>query len=109
MGLPRTFVSFSSSDIGSYRLMTAWKAHEHIDFNFTDCQLVRAVNSQDERYIKQLLRQRIDMAGYFIQLIGPDTRFKRAFVRWEAEVALEKRCTMIGVNLNRRIGVDDRD
>ena len=38
MGLPRTFVGFSSTDIRYYRLMQAWKEHEHIDFNFTDCQ-----------------------------------------------------------------------
>jgi hypothetical protein len=29
MDLPRTFVSFSSTDIGRYHLMCAWKAHEH--------------------------------------------------------------------------------
>jgi hypothetical protein len=36
MALTRTFVSFSSTDIGRYRLMCAWKAHEHIDFDFAD-------------------------------------------------------------------------
>ena len=34
--LPRTFVSFSSADKGRYDLMCAWKAHQHIDFNFAD-------------------------------------------------------------------------
>ena len=37
--LPRTFVSFSSTDKSRYDLMCAWKAHEHIDFNFADFQL----------------------------------------------------------------------
>ena len=32
MGLPRTFVGFSSTDIRSYWLMLAWKANDHIDF-----------------------------------------------------------------------------
>lgn len=39
MGLPRTFIGFSSTDIRYYRLMQAWKKNENIDFNFTDCQL----------------------------------------------------------------------
>ena len=63
MGLPRTFVGFSSTDIHYYRLMQAWKASENFDFNFTDCQLHTEINSNDEPYIKRKVRQRIDMAG----------------------------------------------
>src|SRR5436305_2060950 len=100
MGLPRTFVGFSSTDIHCYRLMQAWKENEHIDFNFTDCQLAQEIRSEDEAYIKQLCRVRINMAGKFIQLIGQDTRYKYKYVRWEAEVAKEKGCTIIGVNLD---------
>jgi hypothetical protein len=100
MGLPRTFVGFSSADIACYRLMQAWKAHEHIDFNFTDCQLPEAINSENENYIKGRCRERINMAGKYIMLIGQDTRSKHKYVRWEAEVALEKDCTIIGVNLD---------
>lgn len=53
MRLPRTFVGFSSTDIHYYRLMQAWKENEHIDFNFTDCQLNSELNSNDEEYIKR--------------------------------------------------------
>lgn len=52
MGLPRTFIGFSSTDIHCYRLMCAWKANYHIDFDFTDCQLQSELNSEDESYIK---------------------------------------------------------
>jgi len=41
-------------------------------------------------------------------LIGEDTKFQRKFVRWEAEVAIEKECTLIGINLNGARGIDDR-
>lgn len=100
MGLPRTFVGFSSTDIRCYRLMQAWKEHEHIDFNFTDCQLGSELNSEDETYIKRKCRERINMAGKYVLLIGEDTRSKHKYVRWEAEVAIEKGCTIIGVNLD---------
>ncbi len=100
MGLPRTFVGFSSTDLHYYRLMQAWKKNTNIDFNFTDCQLAQQIFSRDEAYIKRLCRERINLAGKFIQLIGKDTRYKYRYVRWEAEVALEKKCTIIGVNLD---------
>ncbi|WP_138227077.1 TIR domain-containing protein [Paenibacillus algicola] len=100
MGLPRTFIGFSSTDIHYYRLMQAWKKNENIDFNFTDCQLSTEVNSENEAYIKRRCRERINMSGYYIMLIGEDTRYKHKYVKWEAEVAKEKGCTIIGVNLN---------
>ena len=89
MGLPRTFVGFSSTDIHNYRLMQAWKANTKIDFNFADLQLNQAINSNDEKYIKGLIGKKITMAGKYALLIGEDTRRKHKYVRWEAEVAIE--------------------
>jgi hypothetical protein len=40
------------------------------------------------------------MASTFVMLIGEDTRYKHKYVRWEAEVAIEKKCRLIGVNLD---------
>ncbi|WP_457986291.1 TIR domain-containing protein [Achromobacter denitrificans] len=100
MGLSRTFVGFSSTDIRFYRLMLAWKEHEHIDFNFANCQLSQEINSEDEAYIKRKCRERIDLAGTFAILIGQDTRSKHKYVRWEMEVALEKQCRIIGINID---------
>lgn len=102
MGLPRTFVGFSSTDIHYYRLMQAWKANEHIDFDFVDCQLQSDIKSEEEAYIKRKCRERINLAGKYVMLIGEDTRNKYKYVRWEAEVAIEKECTIIGVNLDGR-------
>lgn len=100
MGLPRTFVGFSSTDMHYYRLMTAWKANKNIDFDFANCQLQTGVNSENEAYIKRKCRERINLAGKYVLLIGQDTKSKHKYVRWEAEVAIEKNCTIIGVNLD---------
>ena len=100
MELPRTFVGFSSTDINYYWLMLAWKANEHIDFDFADCQLAEEIDSEDEDYIKSKCRKRINMAATFAILIGEDTRSKHKYVRWEMEVALEKGCRIIGINLD---------
>jgi hypothetical protein len=100
MGLSRAFVGFSSTDIHYFRLMLAWKKNEHIDFDFADCQLAQEINSNNEVYIKSRCRNRIDMSGTFISLIGNDTFSRHKYVRWEMEVALEKGCRIIGVNLD---------
>ncbi len=100
MALPRTFVGFSSTDIQHYHLMCAWKAHEHIDFDFADFQLDKAIASQDESYIKRVCRYKIRLADTYALLIGKDTFTKMTFVKWEVEVAVEKGCRLIGINLN---------
>lgn len=98
--LPRTFVSFSSADKIRYDLMCAWKAHEHIDFNFADFQLDEAINSQRPGYIKAVCARKVSLVDTFILLIGNDTYRKTVFVKDEVEVAVEKGCRLIGVNLN---------
>jgi MTH538 TIR-like domain (DUF1863) len=106
MGLPRTFVGFSSTDIIYYRMMQAWKVNEHIDFNFTDCQLEQQLFSENEQYIKSKCRERLFLAGKYVMLIGEDTKSKHKYVRWEAEVAIDKGCTIIGVNINGKRDLD---
>jgi hypothetical protein len=98
--LARTFVSFSSADKSRYDLMCAWKAHEHIAFNFADFQLDEAINSKTPYYIKSVCAAKVRRADTFILLIGNDTYTKTVFVKDEVEVAVEKGCRLIGANLN---------
>jgi hypothetical protein len=100
VALPRTFVGFSSTDIPRYRTMCAWKANEHTDFNFVDFQLDAAINSNNENSVKQTCREKIRQADTFVLLIGNDTFTKTTFVKWEVDVAIEKGCRLIGVNIN---------
>ena len=98
--LPRTFVGFSSTDKSRYDLMCAWKAHDHIEFNFADFQLDEAINSQTPYYIKSICTAKVRLTDTFVLLIGNDTYSKTTFVKAEVEAAVEKGCRMIGVNLN---------
>ena len=98
--LARTFVSFSSVDKVRYDLMCAWKAHDHIDFNFADFQLGEAINSQTPYYIKSVCNAKVRLTDTFVLLIGNDTNEKTVFVKAEVEAAVGKGCRMIGVNLN---------
>lgn len=103
----RVFVGFDSEDIRSFNLMKAWKENENIDFEFIDMQLENSINSNNESYIKAILRKKITNSGTFIQLIGENTKHKHKYVKWEAEVAIEKNCRLIGVNLNNLRCIDD--
>ena len=108
MALPRTFVGCSSTDILSYRLMCAWKHEAHIDFDFCDCQLQDALDPSNEASIKRQCRQRMQMADTYVLLIGQDTRTKTRYVHWEVEVAIEKGCRLIGINLDNLVRVNHR-
>lgn len=107
MGLSRVYVGFSSTDLNYYNLMKAWKRSDNTSFNFADCGLRNEINSEREDYIKRVCREHLKGAGTFIQLIGEDTRYKYKYVRWEAEVAIEKGCRLIAVNLNGSTTYDE--
>ena len=106
--LARTFVSFSSADKARYDLMCAWKAHPQIPFNFADFQLDEAINSTTPYYIKSVCAAKVRRADTLILLIGDDTYTKTVFVKSEVEVAVEKGCRLIGVNLNNCRSKDGR-
>jgi len=96
----RVFVGFSSEDKRYFDLMKAWKYNKNMDFDFIDLQIDKEINSNDEQYIKRILRNKITRSGTFIQIIGDTTKSKHKYVRWEAEVAIEKNCRLICVNIN---------
>lgn len=96
----RCYVGFSSTDKRYFDLMKAWKANKNQEFDFINCQLDTAINSENEDYIKRKCRECIKTSSTFIQIIGNDTKHKHKYVRWEAEVALEKNCRIICVNIN---------
>ena len=100
MQLPRTLVGFSSTDLHSYKAMQAWKTNHNIDFNFTDCKLNYAINANNEAYVKRKVRELIDETEIYIMLIGKDTKKRHKYIAWEAEIAIERSCTIIGVNLD---------
>jgi hypothetical protein len=81
-------------------MMCAWKAHNNIDFDFADFQLDEAIASQNAYYIKSQCESKIRRSDTFALLIGSDTWQKTVFVKSEVEVAIEKGCRLIGVNLN---------
>ena len=96
----QTFVGFSSTDIESYKLMKEWEKLINFNFKFSSCQMHESLKGNDIIHVKASCRSRIKKGDTYIMLIGNDTRFKHKYLRWEAEVAMEKGCNIICVNLN---------
>jgi len=105
----KTYVIFDAdNDIKSYRLMQAWKAHEHIDFDFYDAhELNNLWQGSTEETIKRKLRERMNNAKQVIVLVGQSTKNLYKFVRWEIELALDMDLPIVVVNLNQKRVVDE--
>lgn len=102
----KTFISFASEDIRSYRLMQAWKENEKIDFNFYDAHdLNTARDTSKPETIKQRLRERLANAKQIILLVGDETKKKAAksdsFIHYEVEVIKKLGLPIVLVNLNQ--------
>ena len=104
----KTYVCFDGdNDIHYYRMMTAWKANDNIDFNFYDAHdLHQCKDSSCEATIKRSLRDRMSNSKILLVLVGEKTKNLYKFVRWEIEIALSMGIPIIVANLNNKRNYD---
>ena len=107
MELSRTVVGFGPTDLEDYWEMLTWKTTENIDFNFIDCGLYDDPQNDNEQYVKEKVREVMKATDRYALLISEDTKFKCKYIRWEAQVAIEKGCTIIGINLDGIREIDE--
>lgn len=96
--MPSAVVGFSLTDQRHYEAMQAWTAHTDIDAQF---QALPATTLAGEREARDWFRTQLQASRTYILLIGSDTRYRHPGVAWEAEVALEMGCRLIGANLDQ--------
>jgi hypothetical protein len=101
----KTFVSFASEDISHYRLMTAWRANKHIDFQFVDAHdLNVALDTSQPDTIRRRLRERLANTKQVVMLIGKDTRTVAArssrFLYYEVETIKRLDLPVVFANLD---------
>jgi hypothetical protein len=102
----RTFVSFASEDILYYRLMRAWKANEHIEFDFLDAHDINtARDTSSAETIKRRLTERLQSTKQVVMLISDVTRTKAAratsFLNHEVDVIQRLQIPVVFANLNK--------
>jgi hypothetical protein len=102
----KTFVSFASEDIAYYRLMTAWRENQHIDFSFHDAHdLNNALDTSQPETIRRRLRERLSDTKQVVMLLGDDTRRvagrSARFLYYEVEVISKLGLPVVFANLNK--------
>lgn len=102
------YISFDGdNDIQYYWMMLAWKNNGSIPLNFINVHNLRDIREDsEEESIKRGLRERMSKADIFILLIGEHTKYLYKYVRWEVELAKEKKLPCIAINLNGKRGAD---
>lgn len=107
----KTYVAFASEDIGSYRLMEAWRENQHIEFDFYDAHdLYISRDTSKPETIKNNLRQRLKNAKQVVLLGSKDGKRKggdgESFLAHEIEVILEFKLPVVVANLDGDRTVD---
>jgi len=99
----KTYIIFdANNDMKHYRLMTAWKKNDKIDFNFHDAHdLNNLRDGSSEETIKRKLRERMNNTKQVVVLVGDSTKDLYKYVRWEIGIAINMDIPIIAVNLNK--------
>ncbi len=100
----KTYIIFDAdTDMKHYRLMTAWKENQKIDFDFHNAHDLNVlINRASEEQIKRKLRERLKNTKQAVVLVGEKTKNLYKFVRWEIEVCIELDIPIIAVNLDKK-------
>jgi hypothetical protein len=106
----KTYIIFDAdNDIAQYRMMTAWRANEKIDFDFHNAhELNNLTANASEEQIKRKLRERLVNTKQAIVLVGNSTKNLHKYVRWEIEVAIDMDLPIVAVNLDKTNGATDK-
>ncbi len=102
----KTYVAFASEDIRYYRLMTAWKASENIDFDFTNAHdIYTARDTSTDETIKRRLRERLNNTKQVILLGSPEARRKggngTSFLAYEVSTIISLGLPVVIANLDK--------
>jgi hypothetical protein len=97
----RVFISFDYDNDRHYKnLLLAWNANKDFDFELYDASLKVAINSEDAKYIKTLIKPKIVAAGYLLCIVGKEAG-TNDWIRWETQTAVDAGKKLIGVKLEK--------
>lgn len=90
------FISFAYEDENAVKLLRGQARNEKSELSFDDFSLRQAVNSENEEYIKQRIRKRIERASVTVVYLTADSA-KSKWVDWEIAESLKRGKGVIGV------------
>ncbi len=104
----KVYVCFDADeDMNFYKPLKMWSANENIDFHINNAHDMTNIRIFTEENIKRHLRERMKNSKLMLVLIGEKTKNLYKYVRWEMELALEMDIPIIGVNINKKNGIDN--
>lgn len=101
----KTYVAFASEDIRDYRLMTAWRENDNIDFDFINAHdIASALDTSQPETIRRRLRERLSNTKQVIVLGSSRCKSKAAlstsFIYYEIETIVKLDLPVIVANLD---------
>jgi hypothetical protein len=107
----KTYVAFASEDIHNYRLMTAWRENEHIDFNFFNAHdLAQARDTSLPETIRRSLRLRLANTKQVVVLGSAKGKAKagdgHSFLFYKIEVIAKLNLPVVVANLDGDRSID---
>jgi hypothetical protein len=107
----KTYVAFASEDIHNYRLMTAWRENENIDFDFFNAHdLAQARDTSLPETIRRSLRLRLANTKQVVMLGSAKGKAKagdgHSFLFYEIEVIARLNLPVIVANLDGDRSID---
>ena len=94
----KIFLSFVEEDIKIVNLFRGQAKNENSDLEFYDFSIKDPYNSENEEYIKQQIRRKLDMVSVTVCLFGRNT-YKSPWVDWEIEASARKGKGLVGVRI----------
>lgn len=85
----KTFISFRGEDQFKVWTLRGLSEFKNVSFVMDDVSLRDAVNSDNETYIRSIIRPKIMECSICLCLIGENTHRSRNWVPWEINLAIE--------------------
>ncbi len=95
----KVFLSFVEEDLQLVNLFRGQAKNDNSDLEFYDFSVKEPYNSVNEDYIKQQIRQKLDLVSVTLCLFGHDT-YRSKYVKWEIETSVGKGKGLVGVRLH---------
>lgn len=95
----RIFLSFVEEDIQLVNLFRGQARNQNSTLDFYDFSIKDPYNSENEEYIKQQIRYKLDMVSVTLCLLGYNT-YRSPWINWEIEASARKGKGLVGVRLH---------
>ena len=93
----KAFISFRGEDEFKVWTLRGLAEFRNVSFEMDDKSLRQAIDSQDEYYIRSVIRSKIKSAAICICMVGENTHRSRKWVPWEIGLAIEEQKRVIAM------------